>query len=157
MKQPMFANLNRKEAIKLRCLMNDRAEQIKLLKVYGNTKVFSYTEWAVFHTLEDLLPYAAVMEHGLPNEYPDCVKHAYLIMFNAFDDFLTDLIGDHYELQGWELPMEDITWCEDHFDREEAIQAYNKAVAENDGTYIVLRKVDKEGMPIDDNIVACNF
>ena len=161
MKQPMFGTLQRKHAVELRKLDTRfdplyRERQIKLLDEYLASCGMNYYEESTFGLLKDLTEYAPTLERCLPNEFPECVNKTYRIMFNAFDEFITDLIGDHYELQGWNGPEGEVEWCEDHFEKEEALKAYDEALEEG-CKYVMLRKVDKEGMPIDENIVACNF
>lgn len=163
----IFPTITRDQCIKLRLLdnghtHNTRSRQMELLEKYLEERGYTYYQWAAFCFMKDLAVYessANNAKHGgkKDSEYPECLLQSYRIMFNAFDEFLKEKIGDHYELQGWDDPMGEIIWCEDHFDREEAIVAYNQTVAENNGGYIMLRKVDKEGMPINDDITACNF
>lgn len=155
----LFSTLTREDCIKLRCLddghsPNLRSRQMELLEQLLNKRGYTFYQNATFLFLRDLAPYESSYRMRNQSSYPKCLLQSYKIMFDAFDEFLKDKIGDHYELQGWDDPMGEIIWCEDHFDEEEALEAYHQAVADGE-KYVYLRKVDKEGFDIED--IACNF
>lgn len=156
----LFSNLTREDAAALYKLDNGydpeyRRKQVKQLEeLLISKRGYTYYEGATLEMLKALVPYGFVLNARLTNEYPECVKQAYKVMFNAFDEAIKELIGDHYELQGWDDPLGEVIWCEDHLDEQEAIDAYNEVVADGE-KYVFLRKVDKEGMPIED--ILCNF
>lgn len=131
-----------------------RVEQLKLLRDLLDKRGSSYYEEATWEFFQSLAPYEETQYHSYQGEMPECVLKSFKIMFDAFDEFITDMIGDHYELQGWDDPLGEVVWCEDLFYEQEAWDAYNECVADGD-KYVFLRKVDKEGMPIED--IACNF
>ena len=131
-----------------------RVEQLKLLRDLLDKRGSSYYEEATWEFFQSLAPYEETQYHSYQGEMPECVLRSLKIMFDAFDEFITDMIGDHYELQGWDDPLGEVVWCEDLFYEQEAWDAYNECVADGD-KYVFLRKVDKEGMPIED--IACNF
>lgn len=100
-----------------------------------------YDNWR-YHRTDINLPMPAV-----------CVYKAYEAMFNAFDKFLIDTIGIHYEVETWDDPLGEVTGSETVFGEQAARDRYNEIVT--DGYYARLLKVDGEGFPI--YIVEANF
>ena len=90
-----------------------RVEQLKLLRDLLRKRGSSYYEEATWEFFQSLAPYEETQYHSYQGEMPECVLKSFKIMFDAFDEFITDMIGDHYELQGWDDPLGEVVWCED--------------------------------------------
>ena len=141
-------------------LNNRRKKQVEKLAFFLEIGGCNYSEAATLKILKDLAEYEQLYDnwryHRTDINLPMpavCVYKAYDAMFNAFDKFLIDTIGIHYEVETWDDPLGEVTGSETVFGEQAARDRYNEIVA--DGYYARLFTVDGEGFPI--YVVEANF
>lgn len=146
----MFNKITRPHAYEI--LGKDEPHEfIDLFKRYVKADDCGYADRAfvkmlgdAYDTLESIRDYQ--------EEIPDCLPRAYNIMIRAAMQALTNIVGNHYEVQA-ENSVGEVLWVETVFDLEEAERIYAEAVANNQR--VGLLYVDAQGCFIDD--IKSNF
>lgn len=157
MEHILFPTITREQAIEIYRAASDysstpeREAQIKLLCQFllNNKNDTRYSEDVVARTLKNFAPYTSQIFKDMyvtgirkgDATLPTCIHEAYWAMFNAFDDFLREVIKEHWEVEIWDSPDGNNISSGTFYDKESAYEDYNAERLA--GKYVRLIYVDE--------------